>query len=292
MTGPVPLPQLIETRTRDLGGFEVRRLLPVATRQSVGPFVFFDHMGPARFAPGTGIDVRPHPHIGLATLTYLFEGEILHRDSLGYVQPIRPGDVNWMTAGRGIVHSERTGPELRASGSALHGLQLWIALPKADEEADPAFFHHPGATVPVIRHGDATVRVIVGSAGGATSPVKTFSPMFYFDAQLPAGSTFELAADYPERAVYVVQGGLSLCGLSLTEGQMLVLPEGSAVAIQATGDARFVMLGGAPLDGPRFIWWNLVSSSRERIEQAKRDWAEDRFAKVPGETEFIPLPEK
>ncbi len=292
MTGTVPLPQLIETRTRDLGGFEVRRLLPMATRQSVGPFVFFDHMGPARFVPGTGIDVRPHPHIGLATLTYLFEGEILHRDSLGYIQPIRPGDVNWMTAGRGIVHSERTGPELRASGSALHGLQLWIALPKADEETDPAFFHHPGATVPIVRHGEATVRVIVGSAGGATSPVKTFSPMFYFDAQLPAGSTFELAPDYPERAVYVVQGELSLCGMSLTEGQMLVLPEGSPVAIKASGDARFVMLGGAPLDGPRFIWWNLVSSSRERIEQAKRDWAEDRFAKVPGETEFIPLPEK
>jgi redox-sensitive bicupin YhaK (pirin superfamily) len=292
MTSTPTLPQLIETRTRDLGGFEVRRLLPMATRQSVGPFVFFDHMGPAVFAPGTGIDVRPHPHIGLATLTYLFEGEILHRDSLGFVQPIRPGDVNWMTAGRGIVHSERTGPELRAAGSPLHGLQLWIALPKADEEADPAFFHHPGATVPVVRHGDAIVRVIVGSAGGATSPVQTFSPMFYFDAQLSAGATFELAPDYPERCVYVVSGGLALCGMSLTEGQMLVLPEGSAVEIKASSDARFVMLGGAPLDGPRFIWWNLVSSSRERIEQAKRDWVEDRFAKVPGETEFIPLPEK
>ena len=292
MTSPATLPQLIETRTRDLGGFEVRRLLPVAARQSVGPFVFFDHMGPARFAPGTGIDVRPHPHIGLATLTYLFEGEILHRDSLGYVQPIRPGDVNWMTAGRGIVHSERTGPDLRAAGSALHGLQLWIALPKADEETEPAFYHYPGATVPVVRHGDAIVRVIVGAAAGATSPVRTFSPMFYFDAQLPAGSTFELAPDYPERAVYLVSGELALCGMTLTEGQMVVLPEGGAVAIKANGDARFVMLGGAPLDGPRFIWWNLVSSSRERIEQAKRDWAEDRFAKVPGETEFIPLPEK
>jgi redox-sensitive bicupin YhaK (pirin superfamily) len=283
---------LIETRTRDLGGFEVRRLLPMATRQSVGPFVFFDHMGPARFAPGTGIDVRPHPHIGLATLTYLFEGEILHRDSLGFVQPIRPGDVNWMTAGRGIVHSERTGPELRAAGSALHGLQLWIALPKADEETEPAFFHHSGETVPLVRQGDAVVRVIVGSAGGANSPVKTFSPMFYFDAQLAAGSKFDLAADYPERAVYVVSGELALCDMSLTEGQMLVLPEGIPVAIEAIANARFVMLGGAPLDGPRFIWWNLVSSSRERIEQAKRDWAEDRFEKVPGETEFIPLPEK
>jgi redox-sensitive bicupin YhaK (pirin superfamily) len=291
MTPSPSLPQLIETRTRDLGGFEVRRLLPMATRQSVGPFVFFDHMGPARFAPGTGIDVRPHPHIGLATLTYLFEGEILHRDSLGYVQPIRPGDVNWMTAGRGIVHSERTSPELRATGSALHGLQLWIALPVADEETDPAFFHHPGATVPVVRQGDAVVRVIVGSAAGATSPVQTFSPMFYFDAQLPAGATFDLAPDYPERAVYVVGGAITLCGMALTEGQMLVLPEGDRVAIRATSDARFVMLGGESL-GPRFIWWNLVSSSRERIEQAKRDWAEDRFDKVPGETEFIPLPEK
>jgi redox-sensitive bicupin YhaK (pirin superfamily) len=291
MTRSPSLPQLIETRPRDLGGFEVRRLLPMATRQSVGPFVFFDHMGPARFAPGTGIDVRPHPHIGLATLTYLFEGEILHRDSLGFVQPIRPGDVNWMTAGRGIVHSERTAPELRAAGSALHGLQLWIALPKADEETEPAFFHHPGATVPVIRHGEATVRVIVGSAGGAKSPVQTFSPMFYFDAQLPDGTTFELAPDYPERAVYVVSGELSLCGMPLGEGQMLVLPEGSPIAIKASSAARFVMLGGAPLEGPRFIWWNLVSSSRERMEQAKRDWAEDRFDKVPGETEFIPLPE-
>jgi redox-sensitive bicupin YhaK (pirin superfamily) len=292
MTTPASLPQLIETRPRDLGGFEVRRLLPMATRQSVGPFVFFDHMGPARFAPGTGIDVRPHPHIGLATLTFLFEGEILHRDSLGFVQSIRPGDVNWMTAGRGIVHSERTGPELRAAGSALHGLQLWIALPQADEETEPAFFHHPGATVPVVRQGEATVRVIVGSTGAARSPVKTFSPMFYFDAQLPANSTFDLAPDYPERAVYVVDGEVTLCGTLLKEGQMLVLPEGDSVEIRAISDARFVMLGGTPLDGPRFIWWNLVSSSRERIEQAKRDWAEDRFAKVPGETEFIPLPEK
>ncbi len=290
MTSP-SLPQLLESRPRDLGGFEVRRLLPVAARQSLGPFVFFDHMGPARFAPGTGIDVRPHPHIGLATITYLFSGEIMHRDSLGFVQAIQPGDVNWMTAGRGIVHSERTGAAERASGSLLHGLQLWIALPQDHEETEPSFFHHPEVALPLIRRGETTLRLIVGSAFGATSPVKTFSPMFYLDAPMAEGAQFDLPPEYTERAVYAVTGTVEVAGQALQEGQMLVLPAGTTAGIRALTNARAVLLGGEPV-GPRFIWWNLVSSSRERIEQAKRDWAEGRFPQVPGETEFIPLPEK
>lgn len=283
--------QLLEARPRDLGGFSVRRLLPTAALQSVGPFVFFDHMGPARFAPGNGIDVRPHPHIGLATITYLFSGEIMHRDSLGFVQAIQPGDVNWMTAGRGIVHSERTAPEERAAGSLLHGLQLWIALPQEDEETDPSFFHHPEVTLPLIRRGETTLRLIVGSAFGVTSPVRTFSPMFYLDAPMAAGAQFELPPEYPERAVYVVSGAMEVAGQSLEEGQMLVLQAGTTATIRALTHSRAVLLGGESV-GPRFIWWNLVSSSQERIEQAKRDWAAGRFPLVPGETEFIPLPEK
>jgi redox-sensitive bicupin YhaK (pirin superfamily) len=292
MTTFAALPQLLETRPRDLGGFEVRRLLPMAERQSVGPFVFFDHMGPARFPPGGGIDVRPHPQIGLATITYLFDGEIMHRDSLGFVQPIRPGDVNWMTAGRGIVHSERTSPELRDAGSMLHGLQLWIALPRHSEETEPAFVHHAQAVLPQVQLGLTRLRLIVGSIFGAVSPVQTFSPMFYFDAQMAAQAAFDLPPDYPERAIYVVSGAVEVLGYTLNEGQMLVLPPGVPVSIKSVGGARLVLLGGEPLDGPRFVWWNLVSSSRERIEQAKLDWVEGRFSPVPGETEFIPLPDK
>ncbi len=292
MSTPSPNGRLLEARPRDLGGFSVRRLLPTAELQSVGPYVFFDHMGPAHFPPGAGVDVRPHPHIGLATITYLFAGEIMHRDSLGYVQAIRPGDVNWMTAGRGIVHSERTPSGLRIDGSPLHGLQLWIALPKAFEETEPAFSHHPEAALPLIRLGQTTLRLIVGSAFGVTAPVMTFSPMFYLDAPMAEGAAFDLPPEYEERAVYVVSGEAEALGQVLREGQMLVLPPGETVSIRALSIARIVVLGGAPLDGPRFIWWNLVSSSRERIEQAKLDWAEGRFEKVPGETEFIPLPEK
>lgn len=285
------LPLLLESRPRDLGGFAVRRLLPTAIRQSVGPFVFFDHMGPARFAPGAGIDVRPHPHIGLATITYLFAGEIMHRDSLGFVQAIRTGDVNWMTAGRGIVHSERTGDEERAAESLLHGLQLWIALPQEFEETEPSFSHHPEVALPLIRRGETTLRLIVGTAFGATSPVRTFSPMFYVDAPMAAGARLDVEPEYSERAVYVVSGAIEVAGRTLTEGQMLVLPVATRETLNAVRTARVVILGGEPV-GPRFIWWNLVSSSRERIEQAKRDWAEGRFPQVPGETEFIPLPER
>ena len=292
MTTVLQLPQLLEGRPRDLGGFAVRRLLPTATRQGVGPFVFFDHMGPTRFAPGMGLDVRPHPHIGLATITYLFAGEIMHRDSLGYVQAIHPGDVNWMTAGRGVVHSERTGPEERAAGALLHGLQLWIALPRAYEETEPSFSHHSEAVLPLIRRGETTLRLIVGTAFGVTSPVKTFSPMFYLDAPLAENASFDLPPDHPERAVYVVSGEIEVARQKLREGQMLVLPAGGDIPIRAIRMSRIVLLGGEPLKESRFIWWNFVSSSQARIEQAKVDWKTGRFPPVPGETEFIPLPEK
>lgn len=283
--------EAIDGRPRDLGGFAVRRVLPAPARRLVGPFVFFDHMGPSRFAPGQGLDVRPHPHIGLATVTYLFEGEIVHRDSLGFHQPIRPGDVNWMTAGRGIVHSERTAPERRAAGAALHGLQLWIALPKAHEEAEPAFRHYPGATVPGLDIGAARCRVIAGTAWGVTSPVATLSPLFYAEAALPAGAELPLP-EHEERAVYVVGGRIAWAGASAGPGRMLVLPAGRQPPLRAEEPARIALVGGAPLDGERYVEWNFVSSSRERIERAKADWRAGRFPTVPGdETEFIPLPD-
>ncbi len=295
-TAPCPgTPQLvtvIDARTRDLGGFTVGRVLPSTARKLVGPFIFFDHMGPAAFAPGRGIDVRPHPHIGLATVTYLFEGEIVHRDSLGSHQPIRPGDVNWMTAGRGIVHSERTGPEPRQTGSRLDGLQLWIALPLAHEETDPEFHHHPARDLPAITVASTQVRLLAGSAFGATSPVRTFSPLFYADAALPAGSELPLPDEHQERAAYVVSGTVE-CGNELAErGRMLVFTPHAPATLRAVSDARVALIGGAPMDGERHIFWNFVSSSQARIEQAKRDWRQGRFAKVPGdEREFIPLPE-
>ena len=283
---------VIEPRARDLGGFSVRRILPVARRRMVGPFVFFDHMGPAAFPAGEGIDVRPHPHIGLATVTYLFEGEILHRDSLGIVQPIRPGAVNWMTAGRGIVHSERSGPEERARDARLHGIQSWVALPRGDEETAPAFHHHPAETLPVVERDGAHMTLIAGTAYGANSPVATFSPTFYLDAVLEAGAAIDLPAEHEERAVYVVEGGVTLAGEDLAAGRMAVLAPGGAPRITAKEASRLMLLGGAPMDGRRTIWWNFVSSSKDRIEQAKADWTAGRFPEVPGETEFIPLPER
>lgn len=281
----------IEPRDRDLGGFSVRRVLPAARLRTVGPFVFFDHMGPADFPAGNGVDVRPHPHIGLATVTYLFEGEIVHRDSLGFEQPIRPGDVNWMTAGSGIVHSERTAPEVRAHQHRLHGIQTWVGLPQAHEETDPSFFHHPADSLPEINQGDVTLRLIVGSAFGHTAPAKIFSPMFYLDAPLPAGATAAIPDDHEERAVYVVEGAIRIDGATFPAGNMAVLAPGVAIAIEAGEDSRVMMLGGEPMDGPRHIWWNFVSSSQERIDRAKDDWKNGRFGKIPGETEFIPLPE-
>jgi redox-sensitive bicupin YhaK (pirin superfamily) len=291
------LETIIVPRTSDLGGgFEVRRALPSRQRRMVGPFIFFDQMGPIVFRAGTGLDVRPHPHIGLATVTYLFEGEILHRDSLGTVQPIQPGAVNWMTAGSGIVHSERTGPDVRAQGGPLFGIQSWVALPQAHEETAPAFVHHDKNSLPVIEGEGAHVRLIAGALGGARSPVRTASAMVYADAQLAPGARFILSAEHEERAAYLVEGSVELpgCGDPFVTGQLLIFRPGAEIVLTAakTAPARLMLLGGEPMDGPRHIWWNFVSSSKERIEQAKADWKEGRFASVPAETEFIPLPEQ
>lgn len=294
---PVPVARavtdrvLIEPRVRDLGGFSVRRLLPAPLHRMVGPFIFFDHMGPAEFAPGGGIDVRPHPHINLATVTYLFEGEIFHRDSLGSAQAIRPGAINWMTAGRGIVHSERTPPQVRASGHRLHGLQIWVALPRASEEALPSFHHHAAEALPVVSEEGVRVRVLLGSAFGVTSPVPTASPLCYADLELAAGAVLPLPQRIGERAIYLVDGEVALHGARLTAGRMVLLAVNDRELVAETA-ARLVLIGGEPLDGPRFIDWNFVSSSRERIEEARRAWRERRFPLVPGdEQEFIPLPD-
>jgi redox-sensitive bicupin YhaK (pirin superfamily) len=258
----------------------------------VGSFLFFDHMGPADFAPGSGIDVRPHPHIGIATVTYLFEGALLHRDSLGCVQEIEPGAVNWMTAGRGIVHSERTGEALRAAGHRIHGIQSWLALPRDEEECEPSFRHYDAAALPDFARDDARLRIVAGDAFGHRSPVAVLSPTLYVDARLPAGGILDLPPEHEERAIYVAGGRLALDGMVVEAGQMAVLAPGRTVRAAASEDTRAMLVGGAPADGPRHLWWNLVSSSPERIERAKADWAAGRFPKVPGETEFIPLPER
>ncbi|HTI88531.1 MAG TPA: pirin family protein [Alphaproteobacteria bacterium] len=284
---------VIVPRTRDLGdGFTVRRALPSAERRMVGPFVFFDQMGPLVFAPGRGLDVRPHPHIGLATVTYLFAGEILHRDSLGTVQPITPGAVNWMTAGRGIVHSERTPSERRATGGDLSGIQIWVALPKAHEETEPTFNHHAAEQLPVLDDTGLKMRVILGSFAGASSPVPTLSDMFYADAALDRGAGVVVHPDHEERAAYVVEGRIDVDGATFEPGQMLILRTGAEIPIKALDRSRVLLFGGEPMDGPRRLWWNFVASSPERIEQAKADWRAGRIGTVPGETEFIPLPEE
>ena len=284
---------VIVPRTRDLGdGFEVRRVLPSEERRTVGPFVFFDQMGPTVLRAGTGLDVRPHPHIGLATVTYLLDGEILHRDSLGTVQPIRPGEVNWMTAGRGIVHSERTPPELRTAGTRLFGIQTWIGLPKDREEVEPSFVHHAESALPMLEGDGKHVRVIAGEFQGARSPLAVFSETLYADAALAAGARLEVPPDYRERAIYIVEGRIAIAGDLFEAGRMLVFSPGDAILVDAIAQARCLLLGGEPLDGPRHLWWNFVSSSVERIDQAKADWREGRFPRVPDETEFIPLPEE
>lgn len=288
MTSPIEL--TIEPRRRDLGGFNVRRALPDARRKMIGPFIFFDHMGPAEFAPGKGLDVRPHPHINLATVTYLFEGEILHRDSLGFVQPIRPGAVNWMTAGRGIVHSERSSPESRQQAQRLHGIQSWVALPATEEEREPCFVHHPSDTLPSIDDGGIQLRVIAGRAFGHSSPVEVFSEMFYVDARLRAGAELALPDDYAERGLYVVEGSVQIGDDRVASGTLVALAAGGAVSLRAGSDSRVMLFGGEPL-GERFIWWNFVSSRVDRIEEAKAAWRDGGFAKVPGDDEFIPLPE-
>jgi hypothetical protein len=259
----------------------------------VGPFIFFDHFGPAEFRAGNGLDVRPHPHIGLATVTYLFDGEIMHRDSLGTAVAIKPGEVNWMTAGRGIVHSERTRPERRVDHEPIHGLQMWVALPAAKEEMDAGFAHHETAEFPLIKENGKTVRVVVGSLYGASSPVPTVHETVFGDVHLKAGTSVPLEAGHEERAIYVIDGKVDISGDTFEAGRLLVFKPGDTVTIKASTDAHFVVVGGAPMDGPRHIWWNFVSSRKERIEQAKAEWQAGHFGKVPGdEIEFIPLPEK
>lgn len=282
---------VIVPRARDLGGFEVRRALPAIGRRMVGPFVFLDQMGPAEFITGHGIDVRPHPHIGLATVTYLYEGEIMHRDSLGSDLPIRPGDVNWMTAGRGITHSERTSPALKASGGPLFGIQSWVALPKAHEETAPAFVHVGKGDLPALEAEGKKVRVIAGSLWGITSPVETLHETIYADAILAAGASLPIPATHEERAIYTLSGMVTIAGDAFGPGRLLVFRPGDAITVTATEDSRLLVLGGEPMDGPRHIWWNFVSSDKDRIEAAKAAWKAGAFPKVPGDGEFIPLPD-
>lgn len=281
---------IIRPKDRDLGEFTVRRVLPAAERRMVGPFVFFDHMGPAVFPPGKGIAVRPHPHIGLATITYLFEGQIMHRDNLGYVQAIEAGAVNLMTAGRGIAHSERAGDDLEET-SRLHGIQSWMALPIAEEEREPAFVHYPAAELPELDVDGCTIRIIMGECFGQRSSVTTYSESLYMECVMPAGKQITIPGDAPELAAYVVSGEVSVAGENFGDGVMLVAKPGEALRLAANQDARVMILGGEPL-GERHVWWNFVSSSRERIEQAKDDWREGRFEVVPGDDEFIPLPDR
>jgi len=281
---------LIEARSKDLGGFSVRRVLPAEQQQSVGPFVFFDEMGPAQFAPGDGINVRPHPHIGLATVTYLFDGEILHRDSLGFVQPIQPGAVNLMTAGCGIVHSERTSASRLASGQRLHGIQVWMALPDDQQEIDPAFVHHAADTLPTVTADGLATTVIIGSYGGRTSPVQVLPETLYLEQRLQPGANSRLPSDGQQRAVYVVAGTIRIGDCEVAQGAMAVLDESRDVSLSAADDAHVMIVGGAAIT-PRRIWWNFVHTDHERIEQARADWRDGGFALVPGDDEFIPLPE-
>lgn len=284
--------RVIVPRSVDLGGFSVHRALPSGQSRMVGPFIFFDHFGPAVFRSGDAVDVRPHPHIGLATVTYLFDGEIVHRDSLGTAMAISPGAVNWMTAGRGIVHSERTAPERRVAGEPLHGLQLWVALSAADEETEPAFVHTAAADIPELREDGMGLRVVAGALHGVRSPVATSWDTVLAEVHLKAGTTFPLDADYEERAVYVLTGEIEIAGDRHGPERLLILRPGDRIAIRAVSNAHVVVVGGAAMDGPRHIWWNFVSSRKERIEAAKADWKAGRFDTVPGDAaEFIPLPD-
>ncbi len=283
---------VIIPRARDLGGFEVRRALPSAQRQMVGPFIFFDQMGPAEFLVGGGIDVRPHPHIGLATVTYLFDGEIVHRDSLGTELSIRPGELNLMSAGRGIVHSERTAEAARSLGPKLFGIQSWVALPESHEESAPAFVHYGTDQLPLLNDHGVALRVVAGEMLGMKAPTETVWPTLYADATMAAGSSIPLDATYEERGIYTVSGTIDIAGDAFEPGQLLVFKPGDTITVKAASDARFIIVGGEPMDSKRYIWWNFVSSSKERIEQAKEDWKSKRFDIVPGdEEEFIPLPD-
>lgn len=283
---------IVAPREHDIGNLVVRRAVPTIQARSVGPFVFVDHMGPAVFEPGAGIDVRPHPHIGLATVTFLWAGTIRHRDTLGSRQDIAPGDVNWMTAGRGIAHSERTPPELRGGGEPVHGMQTWVALPKPHEEAAPEFHHHAAATLPRFERGGATLRVIAGRAYGEESPVRVFADTLNVAIDLAPGAEVTIEATHAERALYVLDGDAQLDGADIPRRHLVLPDRGAPAVLRAKTPLKAMLFGGEPLDAPRHLWWNFVSSSKERIEQAKRDWLEGRFGTVPGETESIPLPEK
>ncbi|MFA8392885.1 pirin family protein [Burkholderia ubonensis] len=283
---------LLKPHVRDIGNLQVRRTLPALAVRLVGPFIFFDHMGPATLPPGTGLDVRPHPHIGLATVTYLFEGAILHRDSLGSLQEIVPGDVNWMTAGRGIVHSERTPDALRERGHTVHGIQTWVALPLAHETDAPSFEHHEAAALPKLNDDGVSLTVIAGDAFGLRSPVTTFSRTLYVAAEFADGGRLVLDASHEERAIYLVDGDLAIDGTPLEPAQMAVLAPGATVTLTSGAGARAMLLGGDRLEGERFIDWNFVASSRDAIERAKEAWTRQEMGKVPGETEWIPLPER
>jgi redox-sensitive bicupin YhaK (pirin superfamily) len=289
---PPPEPPLvIHPTSKDLGGFTVRRALPSVQRRMVGPFVFLDHMGPATFHAGAGLDVRPHPHIGLATVTYLVDGTILHRDTLGSSQNIVPGDVNWMVAGRGIAHSERSDATARQIERRMQGIQSWVALPQAHEETEPGFFHHAGASLPHLADTGIGVTVIAGTAYGAQSPVRVFSQTLYAFAVLQAGAKLPLPDEHAERAVYIIEGGIEVAGDRFEAGELLVFKPGDAITLHAETASRVLLVGGEPVDGPRHLWWNFVSSSLDRIEQAKSDWRAGRFGVVPGDAEeFIPLP--
>lgn len=289
---PAHLEQVIVPRTSDIGGFEVRRALPSANKRMVGPFVFFDQMGPSEFLIGHGLDVRPHPHIGLATVTYLFEGEITHRDSLGTIQVIRPGAVNLMTAGQGIAHSERTPEELRRQPGQLAGIQAWLALPKDQEECAPDFSHHPAAGLPMMDDAGVAIRLLAGELFGQRAPVPVATETLYADIQLAAGMGLPIDSPHEERALYLVSGTLKVDGHAHEPGRLLALKPGARLTVSAIDDCRFMLLGGEPMDGPRHIWWNFVSSSRDRIEQAKSDWKAGRFDRVIDDNEYIPLPEK
>ncbi len=290
------LDRVITSRQRDIGGFFVRRLLPFAARRMVGPFIFFDHMGPANFSPGKGMDVRPHPHIGLSTVTYLFEGVIQHKDSLGYDQPIEPGAINWMTAGRGVVHSERSPEAQRLTGGPLHGIQLWVALPEAFEEGSPSFHHHPASTLPRWKEGGVDLTLLLGKAFGHESPVKVHSPLIYLEAQMPKGSRLHFPTHGMESAAYVVEGSVLLNGQQLSAYEMGIPEPQEDLQLEAAADSRVMLIAGAPL-GERFIDWNFVSSSKERLAEARAEWAafgprkeSTRFRPVPGDDkEFIPL---
>jgi len=282
--------QLVHARERDLGGFVVRRVLPAQGRQMVGPFIFFDHLGPTQFEPGHGIDVRPHPHIALATVTYLFSGSLEHRDSLGNVREIRPGDVNWMTAGRGIAHSERTPHPARAAGESIHGIQSWVALPDGHEDIEPSFTHYPVNVLPQRALDGVTLSVVAGDAFGLRSPVLSLWPTFYVHAGFARGTTLEMPAEHDERAIYVVNGELAVGDAKVTAGQLAVLEPGQKPTLRAAAETNAMLLGGKRFPTPRFIWWNFVASSRERIAIAKDRWANRQFAPVPGDPEFIPLP--